>query len=560
VTEDEAIRADFRNFLFLVWQQLGLPQPTRLQYDIAAYLQHGPDRLIVQGYRGVGKTWITVAYAAWCLYCNPQAKILVVSASKVHADNFSIFLKRLINEMPLLHFLKTRPGQRDSVVMFDVGPADAAHAPSVKSVGITGQITGSRADIIIPDDIEVPSNSLTQLMRDRLSEQVKEFDAVLKPGGKIRYLGTPQTEMSLYGQLEERGYETRIWPARYPKAELRNRYGARLATVLVEDLERDPSLAESPHHNKYGKPADPLRFDEMDLQGREASYARSGFALQFMLDTSVSDGDRYPLKLADFIVMGCDTKMAPMRVAWGSGPDQVVNDIPSVGLAGDRLHRPVYMSPDFADFQRVIMAIDPSGRGNNETSYCVLKLLNGWVYLVEQGGFLDGYDKDTVLTPLARIAKKHGVHRTVIEANFGDGMFTSLYQPVVGLIHPHEIEEVKHSKQKEVRIIDTLEPVLNSHRLVVTPEVLNKDREVENPKYQLFYQLTRITREKGALAIDDRVDVLAIGVQDLQSYLNKDTEALAQRMEEDRKRKALEEFMQRVGMGAPQGPNWLDHM
>jgi hypothetical protein len=74
-------------------------------------------------------------------------------------------------------------------------------------MGITGQLTGSRADLIIADDVESANNSQTQLMRDRLSETVKEFDAIIKPKvGRVIFLGTPQTEMSLYNDLDERGF------------------------------------------------------------------------------------------------------------------------------------------------------------------------------------------------------------------------------------------------------------------------------------------------------------------------------------------------------------------
>ena len=78
-------------------------------------------------------------------------------------------------------------------------------------------MSGARADEVIADDVEVPNNSYTQPMRDKLSEAVKEFEAILKPNGKITFLGTPQVENSVYLTLEERGYETRIWTARYPE-------------------------------------------------------------------------------------------------------------------------------------------------------------------------------------------------------------------------------------------------------------------------------------------------------------------------------------------------------
>jgi hypothetical protein len=200
---------------------------------------------MVQAFRGVGKSWITAAYVIWRLLRNVNERILVVSASKDRADAFSIFVKRLITDIEELQFLKPRRDQRDSNIAFDVGPSEPHQAPSVRSVGITGQLTGGRATLIIADDVEVPKNSLTHTMREKLSEQVKEFDAVLSPGGEVIYLGTPQTEMSLYNALPERGYDIRIWPARFPSVQLATRYADKLAPLIREQLERQPDLIET---------------------------------------------------------------------------------------------------------------------------------------------------------------------------------------------------------------------------------------------------------------------------------------------------------------------------
>jgi len=242
--------SDFRKFLFVVWKHLNLPDPTPVQYDIAKNIQHGDKRMIVEAFRGVGKSWITSAYVVWLLYCNPQLNILVVSASKTRADDFTTFTLRLINEMEILAHLRPREDQRQSKISFDVGPAAASHAPSVKSVGITGQLAGSRADYIIADDIEVPNNSMTQGMRDRLSEAVKEFDAILKPDGRIIYLGTPQNQESLYNKLPERGYKTHIWPARYPDEDTRIGYGGKLAKYVDSRLQNDINLEGQPTDTK----------------------------------------------------------------------------------------------------------------------------------------------------------------------------------------------------------------------------------------------------------------------------------------------------------------------
>ena len=72
---------DFRNFLYITWKHLKLPEPTPIQYDLANYLATGSSRTIISAYRGAGKSWITSAYVLWRLLLDPQINILVVSAS-----------------------------------------------------------------------------------------------------------------------------------------------------------------------------------------------------------------------------------------------------------------------------------------------------------------------------------------------------------------------------------------------------------------------------------------------------------------------------------------------
>ena len=95
----------------------------------------------------------------------------------------------------------------------------STQAPSVKSVGITGQLTGSRADLMVLDDIEVPGNSMTELMREKLLQLATEIESILtpKPDARICILGTPQTSFTIYRKLAERNYRPFVWTARYPK-------------------------------------------------------------------------------------------------------------------------------------------------------------------------------------------------------------------------------------------------------------------------------------------------------------------------------------------------------
>ncbi|QDH94154.1 terminase large subunit [Escherichia phage vB_EcoP-Ro103C3lw] len=517
------MKADFVFFLFVLWKALSLPVPTRCQIDMAKKLSAGDNRrFILQAFRGIGKSFITCAFVVWKLWNNPDLKFMIVSASKERADANSIFIKRIIDLMPQLQELKPKQGQRDAVISFDVGPAKPDHSPSVKSVGITGQLTGSRADILIADDVEVPGNSATQAARDRLSELVKEFDAILKPGGTVIYLGTPQTEMTLYRQLEGRGYSTTIWPARYPRDEKDwKSYGDRLAPMLQAELESDPE-------GYYWLPTDEVRFDDEDLKERELSYGKAGFALQFMLNPNLGDAEKYPLKLRDLIVADLDPESSPMVYQWLPNLQNKRDDVPNVGLMGDTYHTYQTVGSAFSSYTQKILVIDPSGRGKDETGYAVLYQLNGYIFVMEAGGMRGGYE-DSTLEALAKIGRKWKINEYVIEGNFGDGMYLELFKPVAARIHPAAVTEVKSKGQKELRICDVLEPIMGSHRLIVNASTIVSDYQtasdkdgVRNPIYSLFYQMTRISRERGALAHDDRLDALAIGVQFFVESMAKD--------------------------------------
>lgn len=530
---------DFRVFLWWLWKQLGLPEPTQAQYEIADYLQHGKKRRIVMAFRGIGKSWITAAYVIWSLLRNPNEKIMVVSASEYKAIEFSTFTKQLITTLPLLNCLEpqTSKGQRDSVLAFDVGLAKPAQAPSVRAVGVGGQMTGGRATKVIFDDIEVPNNSDTEGKREKLDLRAREMGgAILVPNGESIGLGTPQSIQTIYNGFEERGYEIRVWSARYPQPDSIDRYRGRLAPQIIDRLSKHPELA--------GEPVDPKRFNETDLQEREAEYGRSGFALQFMLDTTLSDGTKFPLKLRDLIVMDIDSKVAPSKVVWASGRSQMLEGLPNVGMDGDRYFSPMHVSDTFIDYEGSVMFIDPAGRGRDETSYCVLKSLHGLLYLRRWGGLLGGYDEST-LEQLARIAKQEDVNAVHVESNYGDGMFNALFSPILNKIYPCSLEEYKVSGQKEARIIDKLEPVMNQHRLIVDKRLVETQLDTIPTEemgdrarhYNGFYQLCYLTRDRGSLRQDDRVDVLAEAVGFFTQSVARDV-AKAEQKHKDKKLKA----------------------
>jgi len=602
---------DFRVFITYVWKHLGLPAPTPKQYKIADVAQNVikaagvvnlpvarnftkrypmlvkadgriTKRLIILAYRGIGKSWINSALAAWVLGLNKDLNIMALSASQYKANEFTKFTLDLISGIPELQDLtpdKTE-GDRTSALAFDVRGKRPSHAPSVRSVGITGAITGGRADIAFPDDVETPKTSETQLLRDKLVIKIAEIGgAVVKPEtGVVIYLGTPQCEESVYDKLErDHGYCKLIIPARYPSDKWMRRFGHALEPSIASELR--PEL-QTGHglDGTSGASTDPQRFTETILQEREAEYGRSGFALQYQLDTSLSDIERYPLRLRDLIVTDITDKV-PSELIWSSDPDMAWKDedkggLPCPGLSGDRFYRPLNLRVnsgkeiEWLSLTQAAMYIDPAGRGGDELAIAIGSPSNGSIFLRKVKGYLAGYEREN-LEDIARLAKQYHVNEIITEVNFGDGMFNELLRPILRDIYPCTITDSEWmNTQKEKRIIATLEPVMNQHLLVVDPEVIREDaekRSEESPERamqrQLFYQMTRITKEQKCLKHDDRLDAVAGLVNYFMKNLGIDQERSRIERKKDAMEKAIQDRMNRKMMlnkKAPARPTWLN--
>jgi hypothetical protein len=311
--------------------------------------------------------------------------------------------------------------------------------------------------------------------------------------------------------LAERSYRPFVWPSRYPRKNKLSQYEGLLAPQIQEDLEAGVEEWDV---------TDPDRFDNDDLLEREASMGRSNFMLQFQLDTSLSDAEKFPLKMADLVVTSVNPSTAPDNIIWCSDPSNTIKDLPTVGLPGDYFYSPMQLSGEWTPYTETICSVDPSGRGTDETAAAFISQKNGLLYLHEMRAYRDGYSDDTLLNIL-RGCRKYKVTKLVIETNFGDGIVCELFKKHLQQTgQAIDVEEIRANVRKEDRIIDSLEPILNQHRLVVDRSVIewdyksNKDAAPElRLLYMLFYQMSRMCREKGAVKHDDRLDCLAQGVK-----------------------------------------------
>lgn len=521
-----ALQEHYRNFNdFLVdgMAELGF-ESTPIQYDIGSWMEHGPQYIMAQAQRGQAKTTIAALYAVWSLIQNPAYRVLIISAGGTQAVEISTLIVRIILTMGVLDCLcpDKMAGDRTSVEAFDVHHSlkGVDKSPSVACVGIDSNLQGKRADLLIPDDIESSKNSATPVQRAKLLHLTKDFTSI-NSTGRIIWLGTPQTLDSIYNTLASRGVAVRVWPGRYPTVEQRAFYGNKLAPWIIRQLERNPGLATGGGLlGNQGQAVDPIIMPERQLQKKEMDQGEAYFQLQHMLNTTLSDQLRFPLKPSKLILLSTDGVRGPLSVTRGMDKSMLVDF--TVCDHAFQLMRPHEISKEIAPWQKMCAYIDPAAGGANgdETAWAIGPFLNGNIHLLSCGGIPGGYDLEKLIA-LAEVLCMFPLDSLTIEKNMGFGAFREVFTPILRKVQKEkgrvqcEIVDDLVSGQKEARIINTLSPIIGRGSLIIDEAVIDEDRtraEIYPPSqritYSLFYQLEKMSLVRGALVHDDRVDAL----------------------------------------------------
>jgi len=571
---------EFKDFAEVGMQKLGF-KLSEIQADISEYMQYGARKRMVQAQRGQAKSTLAALYCIWLLIQKPKYRILIVSGGGDQADDVAILITRLIMDWSILCWLRpdTTRGDRDSATNFDVhlDLKGIDKSASVVSVGITGSMTGKRADFILADDIETPKNSMTQPMRETLALRSTEF-AALCISGEIMYLGTPQTKDSVYRLLPQRGYDVRIWTGRYPTNEELERYGAgtQIAPMILQRLLENPDLQTGGGiTGKRGQPTDPNHISEVILQDKELDYGEEGFNLQYMLDTTLSDALRTKIKLSDMVVLGVGSENAPESVQWSCDPSKGYKEL-NPAISSFRMYWGAGASEKYVPYEHKVMCIDPAGDGGDELAYAAGAATNSYIYLLSVGGYKGGLSEQNMNRIIAKMVQLD-IKDLQIEKNMGHGAVTNLFkaqldklrlwcsisstdesflsflamvqltpQTLAMKLSGFGVNDYHVTGQKEKRIIDTISPVTRRHKLVVSAEAIAEDWEMcqqhtqdKRVFYSAFYQLGNITYDRQSLVKDDRADAVQAVVERLQGFLAKDEHKVAV----EREQAAMGEWM-----------------
>lgn len=550
------VRAHYENnfplFLHDYFAWLGFDL-TEMQLDIGRYMaERSLKNKCVMAQRGEAKSTIGIARALYEFVVIPNATVLVVSGSDDYAGTISHAIVSAIMQWDRLEWLRpeTRAGARTSFTDgFDVHHAFRIpdKQPSIKAVGIFGQLQGNHVSLLIADDVETTSNGSSPANRNRIHTLTKEFAAIANDGAEILYLGTPQTQDSIYNSLPQRGFDVRIWPGRYPTPEEEERYGGCLAPYIKQKMDGHPELRTGYGLlGNRGAQTDPQRYSEEKQLQNERDYQQAGFQLQFMLDTSLSDALKQRLKISDLIMFQGAGGSAPEILHWSNNPRHIAELPLDFPLARAQL----YMAADFSDtyvpFTNTKAFLDPAGGGSDESVIIATAAVGPYIHVIGMYVYHGGQTEENIKAAV-EWCNKLGVLDLIIEDNMGHGTVVNMYRGEIrrqGLVIG--CSGVYSSGQKEVRVINRLNAVLERHRLVMHWSVLEEDvrlcRGMANGgrEYSLFWQMQNITLDRDSIPHDDRVETLSAAV-----YLH--VEALQQDEHEEQNKRvaaAAREFIE----------------
>lgn len=517
----QQLHSDPVEFAHYVMDMLGFSMDDLME-DIVRFITCSTDpSIMVKAQRGQAKSTLAAIGVVFDLMHHPHHRDGVIMAQAGLATDIITYVIRIIEALPELHCMlpDKKAGDRTGIQGYDIhhslkGPDKS---PSLAPISLMSNLQGRRLDLAILDDLESEKNSATAEARASILKKAVDLYAICE--WRIVWLGTPQSLDSIYFQLPAMGTKVRVWPGRYPTVEEEAFYGDTLAPFIKEKMEADPSLRTGGGlDGSRGQVTSPMLRDETFHQQREA-LGKDWYELQYMLNATLSDANRKALNTKDIIVVQ-DSPTFPVTINPGIGPGFQYKH-----LAGGKFWDMTLPSGGSEARKAPIIRayVDPAAGGNtsrDRTAFSVVGLVGGNLVILKYGTVKGGYDV-SLMRELAEHLAEYKPVQVMIEKNMGHGAFTQVFQPVlkeVAALHnwnPGLTEELVRT-QKEVRIIDTLGPIMGRKSLWVTEKALREEGKYltglqagEATSHNLWVQLGNITRTKGCLAHDDQLDSLS---------------------------------------------------
>lgn len=434
--------ADFKFFIRL-WNSAQKLETPAVHAKIAEWLERawktGKTRLLLMAFRSSGKSTLVGLFAAWLLYRVPELRILVLAADFELAKKMVRNVKRIIELHPLCEGMKPARADQWASDRFTVKRSLELRDPSMLARGIDSNITGSRADIVICDDVEVPGTSDTENKRADLREKLLEISYVLVPGGTELYVGTPHTYFTIY--------------AGQPRKE----YGEERAFLEGYHILRIPVF------DADGRSVWPERFSAVNLQRIREQTGPNKFASQMMLE---------PVNIAE-------GRLNPDLLKWYDDELDYARELGALFLGGRRLAGASgFWDPAFA-----------SAKGDRSVLACVFADDEGNFFL-HRTAYIRAADKEldeatAQCRMVAQIARELYLPSVTLETN-GIGKFLpAILRNELALAHtPCAVQELSQTQSKDIRIIEAFDGPMAAGRLYAHVSVAHTPFMTEMREWQ----------------------------------------------------------------------------
>lgn len=551
------LKVDPLFFIRALWMAMGWDGPAPLglpELDMVDWVIHGPDECGVLAPRGIGKTHLlTNGCTLFLVNRNPDIKAIINSAGAPLARDIIGLARKCVRAVPFLRHLEPRIEEKDAQYAFQVGPATPSKDPTFYASGNKGQITGRRAHVVWGDDLETPDNCGTLTARDSLEQRTDEFSAVqyvsegenaVTERRRVVDVGTIHHEDSVHFRLAtKKGFTFRTWPqlAPGPGAEHMPEDNLNVAPLILDMLRRGELM---PGDKVFGH-----RITDAYIAKQKAKGRRYWETQHLLLRSRAQN--RFPLRLEDLIVTPVSPIDAPIYLAWAlhdNDGSTAIPEIPTMGIANEHLRRPTQVSKERAPYQGTKAWIDPAGLGDDELAVSSTGLLAGMFYVKgliglhvrdflphdrpgaseldlkasALSGALDrvalflrltrtdevGYETNIDVMGAFGATLQHAIIRHKLEPG-QDPAYPEGWNCRVTGVHSAQLKTERGGPAsfKEARIVDGLEPLMSTHRLVCDPSVVSPE-PAKDLDYQFQHQLAHMTRERGCLPRNDRADAL----------------------------------------------------
>lgn len=545
---ERRLRKDFVEFLRFMFKKMGLPEPTPMQRLFADILQKCPSRrLVMLAYRGFAKTTIVNIFLIWELWNDPKKQQAVWGQNKNFAAESVGQMLGWVQNIEILRSIAPLPNQRQSTFGFDT-PLHPFHAKgaSVNALSLGGAITGSRADTLVVDDPETTQNGYTQQRRENLDRAMSEAPMVIKERtGRIIIPGTPHFDRSLYTRLKAKGYKIFIFPMTVPPKEVADACWEHYPQQIRDFILNNPE----------GTIIDRFSPEEVAMRMAEGKVT---YERQCLLNLYRSSGTDRPLDITRIILYDANTRNFPASLEHAREPQYVAEEMSQYSCAdiGEKFYRAFNISTTLKTYDDKIVYVDPSGSGKDELVYAGCGAASGYFVLFKIEGLSGGVTRENIekIIDHAISIKASAIY---VESNMSTSaewiraVMDEKYAPRFGRAQLPQVIPVHNNANKEMRIIQTLDPIINTGRMVITPEAIMSDfisasdKGVESyADYTLTAQISNFSpRDK--LPFDDRIDCLQGAAARLATHLS----ITPVKQQEDEQYERFKEYLERPILG-----------